>query len=424
MSSNTFSRRDVLGGLAGTLALTSGCLASAQSPAGTASDWTQRGYDPGQTFYKFAGRPPVDDATVAWTATTGSRFEIGRSDYDLGTPLVVAGDTVYLPDGTRLDRTDGTVLGRTSCQINSLIGLARTESYGDGVVVSDGIADNQRALTGLRPALDSGVVRQCQDTVRWRAGAPADIDTYRIARIADGTVYTVTHFNTVVALDADDGRQTWTTPVDVSPWWLLVDGDALCIHDDGRSEGTLSVLDRHSGAHRSTVRIPPSAKLMAVRDGLAYFSVGDWNSGVLSVVDWNRDDTWTLDPTTAFEDTDDRFHVASLAVGPDTVFVSWESPDGIDSKILALDPRDGSVRWVQTLLDSWPLLSATDDVVYASLGRGRLLALDSETGQQRWSVQPDVLADDSSRSRLSTPVVADRRLLARTSETVVALEEP
>jgi hypothetical protein len=431
-----WSRRSVLGGVAATMVTGTGCLAGALSPQSKPSDWPQRGFDAGHTNYKTEGSPPLDGVRVDWQAESVAAFVDSRylADSIWGAGVVVGDGTVVTRRGTTIALADGRVKQRSTCldvggARPQLAGFARTEPYANGVVLSryldrDGTAsefDGPR-LYGLRPSMaDSG---QCEIARRWTAGSPRDVSLRRAGAIEDGTILAAG--SALAAIDADDGSVQWRAD-DVSDVEnFCTDGDQVFVAQRPfDAADALAIIERDTGRPVNHYRIDTSDRLVAAREDRAYLRTSndaietDLEDGrsptarLLAVEGTAGERDWKADLAAGSDFGAEIRGIGAIAVGPESVFVPVQG-DGGDTRCLALDARDGTVRWSKAV-SAGPWVVATDQAVY--LSGGKVACLDSATGEVRWMWSP------SSSNARGPPVIADKRLLVPTNNALYALEE-
>lgn len=209
----------------------------------------------------------------------------------------------------------------------------------DGTVIVPGTGD-----PGTVRALDAatGAEQWSFTPHKWCAAAPV---------VADGTVFLGGDRWSVYALDAADGQREWVTSLgghSVGDGGLVVAGD------------TVFVVGQNAAFALET-------------------ATGD--------VRWSRD----------FGDV--LIETAPAYAAGRLVFSTADGP------IYALDVRQGRTAWTTALAPKEQVLASpaiSDGLVYVGLhGPGRLLALDTATGERRWA------ADLAGPSVRVSPVVAD-----------------
>ena len=457
MDSVGISRRSVLGGVAAAMA-GSGCLATGKTTQPRASDWPQRGYDAGGTFYKDAGSPPVEDAEVAWAAVVdNSLYEaidhrwhddwrwnhyrdltyqrhIGSLAYKYDrTPLVTVGERAHLSglEDSIVDLTDGTTTERDGCEDRALVGAARTDTYRDGMLVGTGVSDGAdcrgrcHVLQGFRPPTEDRA--WCEGSKRWTAGAPQDLPATAVAgRIEDGTVVTVVPESEppyrIVGIDADDGRIEWENTISHGVHRLRVEDGVAYASVVGEDSGEMTILDDSS--IRQRVEIEPTDLLEAVRDGVAYlrdFRTDEAPPSIKAVDAASGETRRLLDGSTVSQRIGGTpTGVGDLVVGPDRLFASVNTENGDDGAVLALDHSDGAIEWVRQFPGRLRLCG-TDDALYVA-GYPHTYALDPASAGRLWSVR--LPPSPSFGPGVYRPVVADSKVLVPLERRLVALEEP
>lgn len=255
--------------------------------------------------------------------------------------------------------------------------------------------------------------------ILWRFQA-SDVITGDPA-VADGSVFIGSRDGQFYALDATSGEERWrfTTDWPLGPP-VVADGVVL-VHAGTQSEGELFALDATSGSElwrtpfvdysmvapavangkvfvgsffgvhaidlatgQELWRVPPAENLYtgcAVANDLVYVSEFDF----LRALDAETgDEHWRTPPG--------QFTGGSFCLSADTVFVaSWEF-----HTVVALNALDGSSRWLY-YLDGYPPdpeqpsrhgfwePSVASDSVFVTRGFGSLYALDTTTGNVRWT---------------------------------------
>lgn len=433
------SRRSVLAGVAAALA-TGGCLASGTSPTARTSDWLRPGYEAGRTYYKPSGSPPTGDATVAWTAETDAFHVRERYPDDFGAAQVLVADgTAYTSGGAAVAIDDGTVRRRTDCFRRTLVGFARTDAYETGVLVQSGNVnadskdfDTPMSIHGIRPSMSTGLNGRCANAVRWTAGSPWDLDHPVDAGCLAGDALFVslpgTEGSAVRAIDTDDGRSRWTHGLDHEVGTIRADDELVYVATGDGDPGRVSVLDRDSGERHGHLRTTRADDLVAARDGDAYLrpiTDRDDHPRLVAIDTREGRERWTLDPTAELSSVLPRpvERIVSLAIAPEAAFVSIGLEQGPEA-IVALERTDGSVRWLREQTIYGAAVTATDGTLYASGTDGRVLALDSVTGERRWSIDVEPALPDGASDELGRVVVGDTRLFVPARRTLLALEDP
>ncbi len=365
------SRRSVLAsGVAG-LAGLAGC--TGLLGGGGAGDYRSYGGGPENTGY-VPGSGPTAEPTVRW-----------RFDRAVRVPPAVVGDTVYT------------------------VGLS-----------TDGEEYSLFALS-----TDDGTVRWEYELVRGTQAAPA---------VADGTVYVTDTEGRVAAVSAADGTERWTRTferIGLQNRPVVADGAVLV--GVGNYElfqfGGLYALETADGSTRWRVDGDSAAPTMpAAANGSAFYVAFPDGGGELrsvSLADGERRWREPLDGVATGVAVDGAAHVAGVtghdtsdgtltaqydidstgvrppAVGPDAVYLGAVR-DG-ERGVTAFE-RSGDRRWFVTpgpeddLVGAITTPTVANETVYASGADGRLYALSTADGSERWRL-------DSPRG-VTTPAVA------------------
>jgi outer membrane protein assembly factor BamB len=258
--------------------------------------------------------------------------------------------------------------------------------------------------------------------------------------------------NTLMGLDAGDGRLRWSHDVE-GLHTPAVTGDTVVLPRnglrDGQSgekvrEGQVRAYAHADGTHRWTVPMPKRANSLAVADGTVVVVSGGWDgTGVvlgLSLADgserWRKEisgDSFegpVISGGTAYvSSNDDRLHALSVADGSGQWARRIDRSGGLAAgggsvylagrTMVALHEDDGSTRWrVDGEGYGWFVTPAVGDgVVYTGTRREEngVLALDAGDGSERWSqrmpltvVEGDVYTAGLERQ----PTVADGAVYA------------
>jgi hypothetical protein len=311
----------------------------------------------------------------------------------------------------------------------ALVGVARTEPYADGVLLSTALDRGPSAdfdgprLYGLRPSIPQGSGGRCAASRRWTAGSPRNVRVTRAGAIADGTVLAASEG--IAAVDADDGSVSWRAGGKDVEAFCATDEHVFVQRRPLDAADALAILNREGGERQTALGTAVDDRLVAARDGTAYLRTA--TAAIERDLDQDREPTarlvavdgaagevaWRTDLTEASGFGAAIREVGGVAVGPDSIFLTVQGDDGA-TVCLALDTRDGSVRWSrQTSASPWVV--ATDEAVY--LSGGDVACLDSSTGEVRWRWSP---SPGAARGPLA---IADRRLLVPGAYTLYALEE-
>lgn len=218
--------------------------------------------------------------------------------------------------------------------------------------------------------------------------------------VADGRVYVANEGGKVVALSLDDGKHVWEQDTDkhLVSGPSLVDGSLLV----GTRNGELLALSAEDGSKQWSADLPSEVVApVAGADGIVVTRTVDGHVAALDLS--NGESVWTIEGTNMPKLT---IHgTPSPVIRGDTVYV------GLDSgRILALDLETGEQRWSQTVaqpagsseldrivdIDTDPLIK--DGMIYAASAGETLAALSIHGGQIQWkkpfSSVKDLAADD------------------------------
>ncbi len=194
----------------------------------------------------------------------------------------------------------------------------------------------------------------------------------------------------VTLLDATSGIERWHVDTPSQAYPTAMDDEAVYA---GTADGTVFAWDRATGAERWRQSFP-GVPATVVRTG-DWLVVADddpaaWSVGALSGTDRFADtsklsgEVWGLDPATGTVLWKKTFGTGTtfVATGGDTLVVAAPG-DGANGTVARLDPGTGEPTWsVDLSLTSRP---AIGDGMVVAPGK-QLVALDLETGEQRWAV--------------------------------------
>jgi len=358
----------------------------------TGTDWPMSQYDAGNTGHT-PDSGPSDGVSVRW------QFETEGAPLRSTWPPAVVDGTVYV-GGEWLYALDART-GEKRWQ--KPLGRAAAPAVSDGIVVVHRDAPREEFV-----GLDAST-----GEVQWRVDIGGTV--YSWPTVADGTVYTggtegETHH--VHAIDIETGTEEWRVEVDRIGPPAVVDGTVYVgdqhRNPDGTGEPTFHALDAETGEELwrtdlAYVRSP------VVADGRVFATSGATiyalDAGTGSV-------EWTVGREL------DRGAVLFPAVADDTLYVS-----GTD--VSAHDMEDGSEKWQVDRGMHGLHPTVTDDTLYATDGDGRLHALSTDDGEERWSLdiatpEPDVEGEQ----RGGPPAISGgTAYVLGVSGTVYALEE-
>lgn len=400
------SRRHLLTGV-GTLIVGTGAAKAAESPSEPTSsplDWPMSRYDPAGTGHDPDASGPTSDVEPAWIHEAPGWFR-GAS-----TPVRL-GDTVYAAGGGLLACSvdDGTQEFAHEGPYTSSLAAADASPYRTPTlaVTSTGGLYGLNAGGGIGiPGSDRRIGAQ-----RWSGPPPTE---YRATiehapttdPVADdGMIYApVVGTNDLVAVNATDGSVHWrVTVVDdevisASFGRPTVDDAAVYV---ANWPHRVSAYDREDGTQlwqrerdeqmQLSATVTDAGILVTTRSGVALLDADDGEPI------WERD-------------LDGNATAGTAAATADRVLVS----DG-DEEFHALDLETGAVDWsVPFERETNPIVA--DGVVYAVERNASLVALDVDTGRERFRFEPAEVP-------LSPPIVGDGRLFVVNRSRILALEE-
>lgn len=228
--------------------------------------------------------------------------------------------------------------------------------------------------------------------------------------VADGAVYCRSDDGYLHAVDIQSGREMWKSRADgggsSSP---AVGGGMVYLASPSASDhhgDDLYALDGASGRviWRATVKwklakgdVPTNITSPAVSDGVVYYAAG----GILYALDgatgerlWRSDPR--LAPSCAMSGTPAVAHGLVYTRVPG----NWPV-----SRLVAWNAKSGKWRWVSRIVCQEPMARFTspavgDGVVYVTRGDGTVVALDGQSGRERWNSRKGLAGG-------ATPVVLD-----------------
>ena len=227
-------------------------------------------------------------------------------------------------------------------------------------------------------------------TLRWTAFEPTYEARWNSPVIgSDGTVYFVFHNIPLTALDPETGRALWSCPLGVNDHCLAspaigADGTLYVATQPGivyavSSAGNLLwAFDIATVGFHGFLRSSPAV----AADGTIYFGLNSGNpSSALFALRPDGSLRWIFEPSDLPTDTPpDHFDIySSPAIGSDgTIYFGQEF-----GRVYALDPEEGTVRWIQTTRSgiTWSsaALSADSTLFIADLS-GRCYAIRTASG--------------------------------------------
>lgn len=330
------------------------------------TQWTFTLEDRGDNSVRFS--PVVVDGTVftgryavfAVDARSGEREweSTGLGGFARG--AVARGGTVYFAKESDVQSFDIETGTRT------IVAQTDVDLQSPPTVVDDTMYVGLRDGSVLAVATTGGI--------RWRqalGGSTADEDdiaVHRTPAVGSGTVYAGTSAGTFHALDAATGEPRWTRSLDSSLWGAPVVGD-------GR------------------VYVPEEYAVKAFgTDG--------------------GETEWTL------FGGEDGYVVGSPALADGTLYVQV-GPSLEEIQLLAVDASTGDRLWARSIPRPRASPVVVDGEVYLGAG-GELGAFDAESGELRWSVQPDGIPP-ASAIRHAVAVVDGVVFVAASNEGLLAV---
>jgi outer membrane protein assembly factor BamB len=247
------------------------------------------------------------------------------------------------PEGT------GTTLARRDF-LRAVLGASATTAVGVG---------------GANATQDSG-------TVEWRFDTGGGV--FSSPTVVGGTVYVGARGNTLYAVDAESGEQSWafTGPIDAihsSP--TVVDGTVYA----GALDNTLYAVDAESGeeAWRFANASGTLFSSPTVVDRTVY--VGSHDSNLYAVDADSGDQKWSFTEPSAEI-------YSSPAVVDGTVYVGSH-----DSNLYAVDADSGDQKWsfTEPSAEIYSSPAVVDGTVYVGSHDGNLYAVDAGSGDEEWT---------------------------------------
>lgn len=266
--------------------------------------------------------------------------------------------------------------------------------------------------------LNVGVSRAGYDqTTRLTALKKAELEArglepkVELKNVADVTMYVRSSLGTVVALDAETGRELWTTQAGKAgyPNYAVSASQDFLVTLSG---STIYVLDSASGQILDTIRTRKAPGAAPTLDGdYIYVPTTQGLIEVYSLDETGRvdftmgssgriEDTITVSPNSVSWTTDQGFiYVASVGLpginyrfqALDTIASSPVYMDGMlfatsmDGFTYAIDEQNGSQKWsfsVGGTTQGGPI--AIDGHVYVATNNGQMTCVDVATGQAKW----------------------------------------
>ena len=233
---------------------------------------------------------------------------------------------------------------------------------------------------------------------------PEDADTFITAPVvADGVIY-LGYDRRVTAYDADTGQPGWKTQLGDQPRApLLVRHGHVYVRE---RNGNFSALDRTDGSVAWRTSLDTTGFGAQAATERAVYAVNGTAVVAFDPADGSRN--WSVG---GFART------GALAAGNETLYVSVDT--GNETGVVALDAETGEQRWFQSrtglTFHDVGRMTATDDTLYVAASDGTLYALDRTDGTERWAWTPS--------GSPGTPTPINDSLYVTAGNTVYALED-
>ncbi|WP_207588550.1 PQQ-binding-like beta-propeller repeat protein [Halomontanus rarus] len=385
-------------------ALLSGCLGEFGGilAAGTSSstDWPTFAGDVGNTGATTGAGPGT--ATERWNAETGPV---------LTTPAVADG-VVYVGNRRSGDDSDegGRLLsidaetGETQWSFDVAKWVSGTPAVTDGVVYAAGPTADGSEDDVESEDIDHRVYAIDTDgTELWTAdvGGQGSVSP----TVVDGTVYVVTWDGTY-ALDAETGDQQWIHYHEGHAWGApaLVDGT---VYVGTSSEAYALEAATGDVQWRYSPDDEPSRTWVApaVADGTVYLVSGRGEDGLVALEAETGDVQWRTDASVPTQ---------TPVVADGTLYAGLLSGTSQGTRILAVDTETGEERWTFETDDRGGAVSVGGDTAYVRTLEG-VYALDVDGGEPRWDGEFEFDSDrpwqgEVTEEVTSIPAIADGAL--------------
>ena len=349
---------------------------------------------PIELAYSGAFRLPLAE-DWRWQMPDVGPWEISR--LELNTPVF---------DGERVlagnSRGDGFyVLDRTSGRLQRRVEMpgpvqASPLRLPDGWLVADVFGTLQRLDLDFEPV--------------WSAPYELNAGVFRTPVLAGDLVLVSTASETVVALDLADGAWRWSYKRDVprtSTDLAILGAPSPTVHGDevlsGFADGAIVGLDLASGQLRWEAQIGtgkfPDVQAEVLVEGDVIIAAG-FGGPVVALDAQSHDVVWI---------NEDAGASSAMVLAGDSLYTSDSR-----GRIQALDPETGQIEWSWTLQGRQfgPLIRAGGWVLVGDVS-GTLYALDRFEGTLSWKYQP---ADGTRLAGIAaTPAVDGRQLLVTTA---------
>lgn len=368
-----------------------------ETPRG--EEWPRTEFDAEHTRYNPSGTELTSKTTEFWEFPQ----EAGSPEWEV---LAALTDTVYLLHHN-LESHQSTIVAVDSFGDEKWrYQVGKSLSHNDRATIVDGTlyfgkrGDSTRE--GKIVALNADNGKERWSTLLGSGSG------FHVPEVADGTVHvgsTITSndisHGKYVALDAESGDQQWELETPASELLLspAVSDDIICIGgintdstDEGAfGEGTFHIIDRQRKTETWTFKTEKQVTDAAAVGDYAYVRAFDINPGTGIVYRLNipEQDAQTLIHS-------DASSLSSPVITDERLYLSsglWGS--GTQSYVVALDPNDGTEDWryetnVESLSDSLMI----GNTLFCGGGtakadRGILFALDSKSGSELWKIETE-----------------------------------
>ena len=360
---------------------------------------------------------PVGQANADWPFERGDQSSLGAVDFAL--PDEPALLWTYDSGGSALEATP--VVADGVAYLGDADGTVHAVRVADGSSVWKRRFEQQLFLTaggvadGALFVADVDGVVHCLVTEdgaeRWTFDVESE--TYGGPIVFHGAeaklVLLPTESGQLIALDAASGEERWRFEIDAPLRCAatVVNGHALLAGCDGN----LHTIDLATGEETGSVGIGgPTGNTAAVRDGVAYFGTEQGEFYAVDVSDpANPSVVWTRRDAKKGQGIR-----TAAALAADTVVYANQA-----KSLFALAAADGAPLWearTRSRVEASPL-ALTGSRTLVATSRGRLLLLDTSSGDKVWSY-------DAGGSFVASPIGSDGRVLvANTDGTLTCFGE-
>jgi outer membrane protein assembly factor BamB len=321
--------------------------------------------------------------TREWSASTG--------DWSLyNPPPVVVDDRLYVPvqDGiAAVNRTTGAVVWRFENPLDEQRGGLDTEDEGAvRPVVANGtvfLAVNARGdpvnLRVFALDADTGTVEWEWNATYIERGYP---DLTAPPVVSNGTLYVSDDGRSLFALEAETGRERWSTSLGTSGRFVLAAGLVVTTFPQTAATRSASAFDADTGDRRWYLPTNHSISL-PYRSGDSVVLVAD---GRLRALDPRTGDERWNTPIRGERVVPAATHDGTVyLLAGDTLHGEWN-----ETRAVAVDAADGDVRWNRSVGRAVEDGLRVGGGIAAVLRRdGTVLVLDGADGDHRWQAVVD-----------------------------------